>query len=356
MNKKKRKKRQPKENKRFWNHYRIFLIISFIIIFVIWELLWSYLYFYEKSRPTYEAEKVSKLFQKGQTEKILKYVNIEGKYNTKDSAEKIMKNDLKKAKISYEKKMGEYKNESPVYSILNKDKEIAVVKLKESSKKDMFNTRKWEISNINYAYAKEDIKIIALPDEKIAINGIELSKDDVTDENYYLEKLNNVLPYVDFLPLVMYEIADVYKNSVIDYEKSSFQKKGNVYSLIYPSDEKLLEEHKEFLTNWCKNYTKYVVNEATFGSISGAVVQNSNAYNFLRTVANTNIWLAAHTPTEFSDFTFENMQKYQDDLYSVDIKYDYSFYVNDDLKEYQTSLTLYLIEINDYWYIADLTI
>lgn len=350
-----KKKREPKENKKFWKHYRIFLIISFIIIIFIWALLWTFLVFYEKSRPEYEIEKISKLFQKGKTEKLLEYIEIEGKYNTKDSSQNIMKDDLKKAKISYEKKRGEYKDKTPVYSILDNDKEIAVVKLKSSSKKDMFNTVKWGVEYIDYYFNKEDIKIIALPDEKITINGIELSKDDATDENYHLEKLKNVLQYVDFSPLVMYEITDVYKNSVIDYEKSSFQKEGNVYSLTYPSDEKLLEEYKEFLIKWCKNYTKYVVNEETFGSISGAVVQNSNAYNFLRTVANTNIWLAAHTPTEFSDFTFENMQKYQNDLYSVDIKYSYSFYVNDDLKEYQTILTLYLIEINDYWYIADLT-
>ena len=350
-----KKKRQPKENKKFWKHYRIFLIVAFVIIISIWTLLWSYLYFYEKSRPEYEIEKVTKLFQKGKTDKIVKYIDIKEKYNTKESSEKIIKNDLKRAKISYEKKRGEYKNESPVYSILNKDKEIAIIKLKPSSKKDMFNTTKWEIDNIRYSFAKEDIEIIAMPDEKITINGIEVSKDNVTDENYYLEKLNNVLPYVDFSPLVKYEIEDVYKNSVIEYEKSSFQKDGNVYTPVYPSDEKLLEKHKDFLNNWCKNYTKYVVNEETFGSISNYVIQSSNAYGFLRTVANTNYWLAAHTPTEFSDFTFENMQKYQDDLYSVDIKYNYSFYVNDDLKEYQTNLTLYLIEVDGYWYIADLT-
>ena len=349
-------KHNNKDNRKFWKHYRIFIIVMLIVIFSIWSLLWSYLYFYEKSRPEYEVDKISQLFKKGKVDKIIKYVDVKGKYNTKESLKKIMKENLKKSSISYEKKRGEFKNEMPVYSILNDGKEIAVIRLKQSSKREMFNTVNWKIDNIEYNSLKETIEIVALPNEKVTINGIEVSKEEITDDNYIPKQLNNVLKYVDYSPLVKYEIDDVYQNSVVDFEKSSFKKEDNVYTYSYPSDEKLLEEHKEFLTNWCKNYTKYVVNETNFGSISSFVIQSSNAYSFLRTVANTNIWLAAHTPTEFSGFTFDNMQKYQDDLYSVDIKYDYSFYVSGDLKEYQTSLSLYLIEVDGKWLIADLTI
>ena len=350
-----KKTSKQKDNRKFWKHYRIFLIISFIIVSSIWSLLWTFLAFYESGRPEYEIEKVSELFQKGKVDKIIKYIKIEGKYNTKESSKKAMKKDLKKANISYEKKSGEFKKNRPVYSILNNDEEIAVIKLKPSKKK-LFNTTIWETDNIDYMFSKNVIEIIALPDEKVFINGIEVSKEEITNDNFYPEKLRNVLQYVDFSPLVKYEVANVYQDSVVDYEKSSFQEDGTSYYYIYPNNETLLEEHKDFLTNWCKNYTKYVVNETTFASISGYVVQSSNAYSFLRTVANTNIWLAAHTPTEFSNFAFENMQMYQDDLYSVDIKYNYSFYVNNDLKEYQTNLTLYLIEVAGNWYIADLTI
>ena len=220
----------------------------------------------------------------------------------------------------------------------------------------MFKTNKWDIEEIKQELKKEKLTIITLPDEIININGIKVIQDELVDNNHYLESLDNVLKYVDLKPMVKYEIDNILITSDVNFTKYKHNKLNNdTYLYDFPSDNDLLDSKKEFLTNWCKNYTKYVVNESTFGSISASVVNNSNAYAFLRTVANTNIWLSDHTSTEFSEFSFKNMHMYANDLFSIDIEYEYSFYVNEDLKKYTTNLTLYLIEVNGNWLIADLT-
>ena len=326
-----------------------------ILMMILLISFWINLDAYEKSLPVYEAQRMTELFQKGKYQKIVDYLSIEEGFNTKEALQNIIKESFNDTNFKYEKKRGLFNKDKPVYSILHGKDEIAILELKKSNQKGLMNTSKWEVKKLDYHFEKENLTIYALPDEVITINGIEVSKDYITQEDYALDKLTNVLKYVNINPLVKYDIKDIYKGSSIKFTKGDYLKDGSTYTYHYPDNQELLNNHKEFLINWCKNYTKYVVNEEVFSSISGSVVTNSNAYNFLRNVASTNIWLARHTPTVFTDFTFENMQMYTDDLYSVDIKYNYSFYVNNDLKEYQTSLTLYLIKVNSNWLIADLT-
>ncbi len=342
-------------NQKFWKHYFIFLRLACVLIIALLAAFWINLDAYEKSLPVYEAQRITDLFNNERTLEIANYLSIEEGFNTKKSLQNILKANIKDGKFKYEKKRGLFKKDKPIYSILNDNKEVATLELKKSSQKGIMNTSKWEIKKLSYHFEKEDLIIYALPDEVITINGIEVSPKYITQDNYVLDKLENVLGYVNITPLIKYEINDIYKDSKIEFAKGTYTKEDSTYTYNYPEKEDLLNNHKDFLINWCKNYTKYVVNEATFGSISSSVVINSNAYDFLKKVASTNIWLASHTQTVFSDFTFENMQMYTDDLYSVDIKYSYSFYVNNDLKEYQTELTLYLININGNWLIADLT-
>ena len=342
-------------NKKFWKHYRIVIVtISLIFVFVL-STLWLYLDAYEKSMPEYQAENVVKLYKKGKIEEIVNYIPEDGTFNTKDVMQKALKEDLNVKDINYEKKSGKFTKEHPTYSINSDKNELSIIELKKSKRKGLFKTNKWEIEKINHHFDKQNFIFIVKKGEEILLNGIEVDEDKIITENYYPEKVHNLIKYIEIEPLTKYEVDGVYPESTVVFKNSEFTEDDYTYTYKYPSNDKLLEDQKEFIENWCKNYTKYVVNEAKFNSISSDVIYGSEAYNFLRTVANTNIWLAKHTQTNFSDFTFANMEVYNDDAFSVDISYKYSFYVEDDLKEYDTRLTLFFIKINNSWKIADLT-
>ena len=93
-------------NKKFWKHYRIFMIICLVIMISVLSFLWVYLYAYEKSMPEYTIQKVVKLYQKGKTDNIVKYIKIDNKYLTKDAIKKYLNISLKDSNIDFQKKSG----------------------------------------------------------------------------------------------------------------------------------------------------------------------------------------------------------------------------------------------------------
>ena len=341
---------------KFWKHYKIFLAISLSLIFIILALLWSFLSAYEKGLPEFFIQKVAGWYQTGDVNEIIKYINVdENSFNTKKAVKMILKNELNSAKITYDKKTGLYSKDKPVYSILNNNEEIAVVSLKASHKKNLFHTKNWLIKNIDEKFSEKNISIIAPQNADVFINDKKVTEEYLKESNYYRESLKDIEYYLSPFEC-LYEVPNVYDNSIIKVNDQILEKDSeDFYYYVYSSDNELLQNQREIIKNFCINYTKYVVNEAGFGSISGIVLPGSNAYNFLQGVASTNIWLASHTPTEFSEITFQNMQVYSESAYSVDVNFEYSFYVGNDKKSYETNLTLYFINVNGMWLIANLT-
>ena len=108
------------------------------------------------------------------------------------------------------------------------------------------------------------------------------------------------------------------------------------------------------MSSWCQNYTRYVLKEAYFGDIAGMVVSNSETYKLLRGVSNTNLWSGNHTPTEFGEIKFDNMEVFSDNAFKVDIHYTYSFDAEVGHQEDEANLTLYMLNENGNWKILKL--
>lgn len=344
-----------KKKDRFWMHYATYIVIFLMLIVCVWGVLWLFLDSYEAGRPEYIPTKVSNLFEKGQYKKIAKYVNINTEdFNTKNA----LLNSLKQISIEtidFSKNLTLYTNAKPVYSITNNNKEIAVVTLKKKESKGLFGINRWEIANIEPSFELKTIKIFAPNDSKITINNKLVTADYIINTNYYSPSELKIKDFAFVTPLSEFEIKNLYPSVDIEISKGKLVPDGDNYIFQFEGNEELLNSIKGELSEFCKNYTRYVGNEVGFNSISGTILRDSPFYELMRGISNTNRWSGDHTPMEFSELEFKNMEMFSDASFKVDVIYKYSYTADIGFQENESNLTLYLINSGNKWMVVDLT-
>ncbi len=341
--------------KRFRKNYYRFLIISFIIMFIIYTILWLFLYKFEAYQPKNIAISFVKEFNKKDYKTINKYLTYnKNEFVNKDSINEYLSKNINK-KISFDKKIGEYQDNQPVYSITLSNEKIGVIYLKKQKKKGLFNLTKWEIDKITgFIPKRNDITIFTYGDHDLYLNNIKVDKSNIVDNNYLTEELKEVTKYINLDGLKKYEIKDVFVNN-LSLEGYKYYQNENEY-IFYNEDISLLNEEKYLLKEISEIYTRYVVNEIGFNNFSSYLINGSKTYNFMKDVAKTNIWSGNHSPTIFSNFEYINMHKYSSNAYSITIKYDYEFNVGNNKREFSSKIDLYMIKINNVWKVALLKI
>ena len=338
----------------FWNIYKIIFTILLVLVICTWILLWIFLTSYEAGRPTHLADEVVSMYQKKNVNRISKYVDLkDNAFNNKKTLKESIKKTINKD-IKYTKKAGKYTDKKPVYSIISNNKEIGVLTLKAKSRKGLFGIKRWQIDNINPLLETKTIIINAPDDVNVTVNGRLLDNKSLDNENYLTEDLIFISNYKEIKPFLSYKIDDMYDSFEIELSSGEFNNNDNVYTYVYPEDKELLSSLQDNLIDFCYNYTRYVLKETTFASISKYVMNGTDTFTFLRGIASTNIWSGNHTPVEFSDIEFNNMEKYNDDVFKVDVKYTYKFTSSIGEQVSDANLTLYLINNNGNWQIIKL--
>ena len=339
--------------KKFWKHYRIFCLIVLSIIIIISIIFYLFLDSYEQGRSTYLAESIVNNINKGNNSEVIKYIKKEN-YTSENYYKTILQ---RYNNVSYEKKMGVYKDNSPVYSIINGDKEIATVLLKASDKKGLFNINRWLIDKIELSLNKDDITVIAPHNIDVYINGYKVDKKYINNELYYLSNISNIKNQINVESLNEWIITDVYEDSVVTLSDGNIVNKKGYFVYDFGSNDTLLNELHDYLQNICYDYSRYVSNEHGFDKVTPYLLTKTPTYSFLYGVKNTNIWSKNHTPTVFSNFKLSNMQVYNSDVFSVEATYDYEYVVNStqEKRNYKAELTLLMVKKNGKWLLGDLT-
>lgn len=346
-------------SKKFWKIYKIFVVAFLTFTLCLFVTLWLFLSSFEASEPTNLVADVVSFFENNNTKKIKKYLSYkESIFNTEKIIDELINTKLNKKEYHYEKTPKDNDKELK-YLIKSGTEKIATVTLTLNQKKGMFNLNRWDISSITDLLGEEKtIDVIAPKNYDIYLNDVLIPTTYLKDENYLTSELTNINKYIKVSPLNKYIIKGLYNEpilkSIVDDKNIEIIQKENTYFVKFKGNNKLQEELKEYIENFCKNYTRYVVNEQGFGTISSYVIPSSKAYTFLRDVAGSNNWMGNHTPTEFTELIFENMQMYNDEAFSIDVKYTYSYKVLGKEKNFDALLTLYMVKQNNKWLIADL--
>lgn len=340
-----------KKNK-FWKIYRFFVIFFFIIILGIWATLWVFLKSYEDGRPDYTAKEVVKLYNDKNYDKILKFVELDD--NSNSESLKVALSNAYSDELTYIKKAGVYTKDNPVYSIIDSNDESATIYLKKKSIKGLFGINRWEVDKIVPNFEKVTINIIVPSNVNPLLNDNLLDESSLVSQDYYpddLKIINEITPITSYY---QYEVKDVYSGYKLEVSSGSLAKNENTYTYIYPENTEILNNVEDSLKEFCMNYARYVGNETNFSSISSQVLPGTDVYELLSGISNTNKWSGYHTPTQFSDILFNNMEMYSDNAFKVEANYKYSYTADIGDQEFEANLTLYLVKYNDTWLIANL--
>lgn len=347
-------------SEKFWKIYKIYVITFAIIISGLFITLWLFLASFEKSEPTNVVMNVIGYFESQKINKIKKYIKIKNEeINTKEIIDEVILEKINKKNFSYEKVSSNNEHELK-YTINADDSKIATIVLKLNDKKGLFNLNRWDVLRIDDLLPEErTINIIAPKGYDIYLYDTLLQSSYLTDANYLTPELINIKKYAEVDSLNKYTIEGIYEEpnikSLFNNQEIEVIKKDDDYFVKFASNENILNEQSEYIKKFCINYTRYVINEQSFNSISSYVISSSNAYKFLKSITNSNKWMGNHTKAEFSEINLKNMQMYNENAFSIDVNYSYSYKVMNKDKKYDTNLTLYLVKQNNEWKIADLT-
>lgn len=341
---------------KFWKFYRIMILVLLLISICVWTILWFFLDSYEKGTPENYIKNVVSLFNDKKYNDIASKVVVENKDVYGEKTISIMLKDVLKSKYDYRVKN---KNKN-IYSIIDKDKkEVAEVTLKVSKKNGMFKTKIWDVESIKGILGKSsDITIDVPIDSKVYINNKIVGNDRIKENDVVPSKLENVKEVVETPLHQYYLINGIYPNTKVEVKyndkKIELSNEENIYSYKYLEDEKLLNSVKPRMNSIVENYTRYVVAEQGFGSLSPYLVRNTKAYTFLSKIASTNLWSGNHTRSVLSEIEYKNMEVYNENVFVVDASYSYSYTVYSGKKDFDSTITLYMIKKDNNWYLGDL--
>ncbi len=348
---------------KFWKIYAIVTGVVVAICAVVLIVLWTFLASYEKAQPEHKVEDVIVSFKNLDVDDIVKYYVNRSKFkDTDDRFNEAVKQHIQGTDYTYDKKMIQYTADNPTYSIKADGKEVAVVKLAKSDKRGAYNSIIWNIEDIDLGFVTDEYRnIIAPEDYTITYNGTTLTKDDVVENNINKDDLSNVSRYAAIPYLVKYKVDASYVNPEIkcvsalsgkEVEPSIAQ--DGTYTYDYETDESVIADKQDTIKTFIENYTKYMYTEAKFDSISGSVIRNSKAYDFLQYITYTSIWYADHSSLTIGDIELNNVKRYSDECYSVEADYTYSVVMADNNYTYNTKVILYYVKSGNSWKIADL--
>ncbi len=105
----------------------------------------------------------------------------------------------------------------------------------------------------------------------------------------------------------------------------------------------------------CETYSRYLSNDNSFTSLAVRLVPDSDIYAEMR--AMETMFYTPHTSVSFTEAVADNLQQYNEDIFTIDTQYLYTvFRGNDQPYPFDTKLTLVYVRDGDNWLIGDIQI
>ncbi len=183
--------------------YRIFLIIYSLVLLIVvtvcLSLLWSYISRYEELKPekavrdilnSKDAEFWKDIVNERYVSRVTEFEDVE------TVVQKLDLSDISSDKLSFYKRVNEYTEDSAVYTLYYKNKELAVLKLKQAEKYSL-GLVKWEFDTIYLSLNDEEANSVGInvtipPEYSVSVNGV------VVEEKYISEQRVEYSDVLDF--------------------------------------------------------------------------------------------------------------------------------------------------------------
>lgn len=235
--------------------YRIFLLIYTLVLAILLVVFFvnfsKFLERYEELKP----EKVITEFIDGKSSDYWDGL-IEERYEQKVTVfenvdtviDKLKLKDVDTSKLTFHKRIKDYTDEKPAYTVYYSNKELASVSLR-AEEKYSFGLVKWAVDDVELTLNDGGVNSVAVgvtvpPEAIVKVNGVQLDEKYITEKKVVYDDVNEFekekegVPYrVKYKVDKLFDLPEV-KAFNADGSEAELSIKSYEYSLIHPNTDK----------------------------------------------------------------------------------------------------------------------
>lgn len=365
-------RKKHKNKSKFWFGYRIYAGVLVLLIVIMCFAVWNTMKKYEAAQPERVIESIVDKFEKGDISD-LKIIAKGNKFEEDADLSSQFKELITGKELTYKVSSGSYDSLAPSYDIMSGEEKIAKISLKsvkEYKKMAILVLSEWVVESVEPAVkiGNYNIKITAPDSYPVAINGVELGKDEQTGEPVTMDGFKYVSEYVEAPKAVTYEVNGLMNFPELTVNGKNVSKENitdNKGSLEYTASfetEEISAELYEFVLKNAKDYTNFFSKDLPGSTESTAPIAHlfpAGSY-YLETAEiyrQQDMWTySAHYSPEFRNERVFDYTVYNDNCFSVKVYFDKSMILklNNQERIVNNNQIYYYVNIDGKWLIADM--
>lgn len=348
----------------------IYAVVALVLIFIGLFVFWGFISDYEDSMPIHGMDEVVDKFEANNIDDYLVDA-IEGAYNefeTESDVNKMILDEYKKfingKEISFVKAK-EYTDKAPQYIVSAGDTKVARVSLSAKTKNDSdFDV--WTFDSINISeylvniIETKDYTVTVPEGTVVTVNGKEIS-DTYLVKSEDIKELEEAGKYVTVPKMNTYEIKGFYNAPEIkgsyNGKAVSLKAEENKYSGSFCVDEEFAKEQGEYVDKVVTLYAKNFINVDK--NIYSYVMKKSYLYESMQSATTYFYPDSSIQSYEFTEKTIGNYVVYNENCFSVDVKYTLFIDFKPSYKQDNTTeignFKFYFVKQDDKWYLTSLS-
>lgn len=365
-------RKKHKKKSKFWFGYRIYVGVLVFLIVVMCFAVWNTMKKYEAAQPDKVVEKIIAKFEKGDISDV-KAISKGNKFEADADLSEQFRELVKGKELTYKHSSGSYDSLAPEYDIMSGNELVAKISLKsvkEYKKMAILVLSDWAIEKVEpgVKVGNYQINITAPADYKVAINGVELGKEEQVGEATTMDGFTYVSEYVDAPKTVNYEVAGLMNipeltvnGNVVSSDKINNNEGKMEYTVDFEPQE-IDAELSAYVLNAAKTYSNYFSKDLDGCSVSVAPIahlfpENSYYLEMAEIYRTQDMWMySAHHDTTFRNEQVLNYTVYNDKCFSVNVIFEKSMILNLNGEERieKNDQIYYYVNIDGRWVIADM--
>lgn len=355
---------KKKTKKYFWKIYILCVVISIIAMVSVWTVLWVALTKYEKNQPKHTMDKIISCLEEGKTDEIAQYISFpENDFEEREAINKSLNEYLKgDGEWSYNKKYGEYKDDTPVYQLRKNGKSLGLVYLKKAEGEGEFVGAGWDIESItDICINKNTYTITAPADAVVTVNGKLLGDKYITKRDIQVDLLENMSAYITLPTKVEYTVEglvnepDIRVNGNVFNEDIEAVVTDNCYEYGFETNDDFVQKVSSRTQTVTQAYCDYVGAAKSVKTLTQYYIPGSNGYNLLSGSAEGFKW------NFYSDYNVDikeigDYQVYSKDCFSCKSSIHMSVKRGYTGRDYDVVVTFVFYNKGGSWMVADFTL
>ncbi len=361
---------------KFWRIYIIVVLVFLVAIAGGLIYLWNAMAEYEKSTPEYALAAVDAVFAADQYDQLAENAKIENSlYESNDVRSALLQERLDAGQLQTARMAGEGTATQHVYQVKNEENIIGSFNLVYKDE-GMFGY--WQIENPQIIPVLWGEVTVRLPSTyQLIINGVPAGEELVLQTDVAYDELEKLSDDVAKPTQTEYSIANLYAQpsiSVIDelggemdisiLEEApwtvAFSQEAEQQTQYYAEPQ--LPQPTEDLAGLqamaiadAENYSRFLSDDNSFTQLAARLLPGSGIYKEMSMMET--MFYTPHTSVSFTDEKTNNIVRYSDDIFGIDVDYLYTVFRGQHRPYlFDTKVTFIYVRWDGGWRIGDIQI